>query len=125
MFRTLESMPALFSSGAMTLIGRQMPDRILIAYRLISLLRSRPVIGEGRNGLGREYHLLKYRNQSFYLGYLDDQSRQLLVDLINRRWPEQQIRRLTGLRKELRRKATRLAVPLGFRFRGHEIRRMR
>ncbi len=125
MFRTLESVSALFGSGAMTLIGRQMPDRILVAYRLISHLPTSPVIGVGRNGLGREYHLLKYRNQSLYLGHLDAPYYQLLVNLINRRWPDQQIRWLTGLRKELRRKATKLAVKSGFRFRGHEIRRMR
>ena len=130
MFRTLESVPALFSSGAMTLVGRSMPSSVLIAYRAISSLPSVPRINLTRNGRGHMYYRLRYgrgrRNRtSLYLGHLDAPYYQLLVDLINRRWPDQQIRWLTGLRKELRRKATRLAAKSGFRFRGHEIRRTR
>ena len=125
MFRTLESVPALFRSGAMTLVGRSMPSSVLIAYRAISSLPSVPRISLTRNGRGHRYYRLRYRNQSLYLGHLDAPYYQLLVNLINRRWPDQQIRWLTGLRKELRRKATKLAAKSGFRFRGHEIRRTR
>jgi len=118
-----DSGSAATKRGTMTLISRQIPDRVLVAYKIISILPRRPVIGIGRNSRGHQYHRMQCGDQSLYLGPLDDFSYQLLDNHIAQRWPEKQIRCLTNLRKELRQKATGLAVLLGFRFRGHEIRR--
>lgn len=125
----VDSVSVLARRGAMTLVGRSMPCSVLIACRAVSRLPSVPRISLTCNGRGHRYYRMRYgrgrRNRtSLYLGYLDEQSRQLLIDHINRRWPDQEIRWLTGLRKELRRKAVELAVSTGFGFRGHEIRRM-
>ena len=127
----VDQVPRAIKPGIVPFLGR-LPDRVLIAYRYISASRTAPAIGRTRNGCGSEYYRLRFRRgrntcQSLYLGMLDDQSHRLLADHIVGRWPddEKAIRCITARRKELRQKVVELAATLGFRFRGHEIRRRR
>jgi hypothetical protein len=127
--KCIDSASVLANRGAMTLVGRAMPSRVLIAFLAVSCLPPVPRISLTHNGRGHKYYRMRYghgrRNRtSLYLGDLNEQSRQLLVDHIASRWSDQEIHSLTSLRKELRQKAVELAVSTGFRFRGHEIRRM-